>query len=80
MGWHMGATAGLIGSAILTWKEYKKGGFNRVVRSWTGWDMDDEIWIAANIRAALPLTMGAGATYAAIKTGFNDWTPTGWNV
>lgn len=78
---HIGATVGLIGSAVLTIKAYREDGWFGVKRSWTGLDSNyPGEWFPDRIEAPIPLAVGATATFVAIKTGFNGWTPKGLNV
>lgn len=81
MGAHWGATLGLLGTSILTLKAWREGGWWQVKRSWTGLDSNyPGEWFPDQIDAPLPLIAGGAATFVAVKTGFNSWTPKYCNV
>ena len=78
---HLGTTLGLIGSAVITIQDYRRGGLHECVRSWTGWDWNyPDAWFPTRIRAPIPMAIGGGVTWVAKKTGYNDDTPKGVNV
>ena len=76
---HIGALAGLIGSAVMTVGAYKEGGMGRVLISWTGYDSNYG-WNAKWATSAIPLVAGLGASFIAAKTGVNRYTPKGINI
>lgn len=76
---HLGITLGLLGSAVNTVRAYREGGMNRVIISWTGYDSNYG-WNWKWATSAVPLIVGAAATFVAVKSGINKWTPTGINI
>lgn len=81
MGMHWGATLGLLGSLAVSWRAYQDDGWFGVKRSWTGLDSNypgEIFW--DRIEAPIPLLVGGAATFVAVKTGFNKWTPKYFNV
>ena len=76
-----GATLGLIMGVVMTTL--------RTVHAWragwdvpdtfqscfTGWSLEKEDWSARRMLFTIPVVVGGAATFIAVKTGFNRWTP-----
>lgn len=84
---HWGATLGLFVGAIATakktydaWKEGRDV-VNVFQGCFTGYSWYGEgSWDPRRMVFTIPAAVGGVATYVAIKTGYNSWTPTGANV
>lgn len=83
---HWGATGGLVLGTVLYLKDlwnhrHDAEAFKRhAVLGVIGYNVTSEEWEPWKARFSIPVLIGGGATYVAIKTGYNDWTPTGYNV
>ena len=86
MGGHIGATLGLATGLILTafrtikaWRE-DRDVLDHFQSCFTGWSFEREDFHAPRMVFTIPTVVGGAATWVAIKTDYNSWTPTGWNV
>jgi len=83
---HWGATGGLLVGGILTlWKTihaYREGWdvADTFQSCFTGWSFVKEDFDMSRMVFTIPAAVGGAATWVAIKTGYNAWTPTGANI
>lgn len=86
MAMHLGATLGLAVGGIATalrtihaWKENWDVA-DTFQSCFTGYSWCHQDWKAERMVFTIPVAAGGAATWAAIKTGYNSWTPKGVNV
>jgi len=83
---HLGTTGGLILSLVITglrgYKAWKKGWpvGDTMQGCWTGYSFEKEDWDWKRPTATYALVGGKVVTTLAIKTNYNQETPTGWNL
>lgn len=86
MSGHILATGGLIVGGLLTaaktyhaWKENWDVA-DTFQSCFSGYSFHFEDFKAERMVFTIPVVIGGIGTYAAIKTGYNDWTPKGANL
>ena len=83
---HWGATLGLLTGGILTAKQTIKAwreGWDvadTFQSCFTGWSLVKGDFDMSRMVFTIPAAVGGAATWVAIKTGYNAWTPKGANI
>ena len=83
---HLGATGGLVVGGIMTALKtihaYREGWDvpDTFQSCFTGYSFVHKDFDMARAVFTIPVTVGGAATFVAVKTGYNGWTPKGVNV